>query len=163
MAQEETYGTRDRIYSVWHRRKSTSRFVGWEGAQLLAMIDIDVTLYVEYDDKTKEPIAIIETAKDVGQSFKPSTVTRNLARRCVPELKAFVLLYEESEYGNPGDVSCPDIASFRVKQIHPEFNGETNAPRGWHKCPPDVWANYLLKIRVDACVDLHEYLTEGGK
>ena len=66
MAQEEVYNTRDRSYSAWHRRKSTGRFIGFEHAQLLAMIDLDASLYVEYDDGTKEPIALIETAIDVG-------------------------------------------------------------------------------------------------
>ena len=50
--QEEKYGTRDRAYSAWHRRKSTRRFIGIEHAQLLAMIDLDASLYVEYDDGT---------------------------------------------------------------------------------------------------------------
>lgn len=79
--QEERYGTRDRTYSAWHRRLSTRRFVGIDRAQLLAMIDLDASLYVEYDDRTKEPVALIETARDVGQEHKPVTVTRRLAVR----------------------------------------------------------------------------------
>src|SRR5688500_12286183 len=73
MSQEERFGTRDRSYSAWHRRNSTRRFVGIERAQTLAMIDLDASLYVEYDDATKEPIALIETAIDCGQEFKPAT------------------------------------------------------------------------------------------
>ena len=88
MAQEEKYGTRDRTYSAWHRRLSTQRFVGIEKAQLLAMIDLDAALYVEYDDGTKEPLALIETAQDVGQAYKPATVTLRLAKRA-----DFALLY----------------------------------------------------------------------
>jgi len=65
--QEERYGQRDRAYSAWHRRLSTRRFVGIDRAQLLAMIDLDAALYVDYDDRTKEPVALIETAMDVGQ------------------------------------------------------------------------------------------------
>ena len=51
--QEEIYGTRDRAYSAWHRRGSTRRYVGIDRAQLLAMIDLDAALYVEYDNGTK--------------------------------------------------------------------------------------------------------------
>ena len=80
MAQEEKYGTRDRTYSAWHRRLSTQRFVGIEKAQLLAMIDLDASLYVEYDDGTKEPLALIETAQDIGQAFKPATVTLQIGQ-----------------------------------------------------------------------------------
>lgn len=54
--QEETYGTRDRAYSAWHRRMSTRRFIGIDRAQLLAMIDLDAALYVEYDNGSKEPL-----------------------------------------------------------------------------------------------------------
>ena len=102
MAQEEVYGTRDRIYSAWHRRMSTRRFVGIEKAQTLAMIDLDASLYVEYDDKTKEPIAIMEIARDVGQISKTSTVTRNLARKA--GLLAYTVLYKPSEKKNPADL-----------------------------------------------------------
>ena len=44
--QEEIYGTRDR------------RFVGWEHAQLLSMVDADCVLFLEYHDRTKEPVAL---------------------------------------------------------------------------------------------------------
>ena len=64
MSQEERHGTRDRSYSAWHRRQSTRRYIGIEKATLLAMIDLDASLYVEYDDGTKEPLALIETAQD---------------------------------------------------------------------------------------------------
>ena len=70
MPHEEVTGTRDRTYSAWHRRMSTRRYVGIEAAQTLGMIDLDASLYVEYDDSTKEPLALIETARDVGQEFK---------------------------------------------------------------------------------------------
>ena len=59
MAQEEKYGNRDLTYSAWHRRRSTGRFVGIEHAQLLAMIDMDHTLWIEYDDGSKEPVALV--------------------------------------------------------------------------------------------------------
>jgi hypothetical protein len=141
MAQEEVYGTRDRVYSAWHRRGSTRRFVGIEPAQTLAMIDLDASLYIEYDDGTKEPLALIETARDVGQTYKCATVTTKLAQRCMPILPAYVLLYTLSEVPNPADPAWQDIASFRVKRLHPKPQHE------WVIYTPQAWAVFLVKLR----------------
>lgn len=43
------------------------------------MVDLDCSIFIEYDDGTKEPLALIETARDVGQPYKPATVTLALA------------------------------------------------------------------------------------
>jgi hypothetical protein len=115
MSQEETYGTRGREYSAWHRRFSIARYVGIEAAQRLAMIDLDAALYVEYDDRSREPLALIETARDVGQDHKPATVTRNLARRA--RVPAFVLLYRLSQDRNPADPRYRDVAGLRLKRL----------------------------------------------
>lgn len=133
MSQEERFGTRDRSYSAWHRRKSIGRYVGIERAQTLAMIDLDASLYVEYDDGSKEPLALIETAADVGQEWKPSTVTKKLAQRCVPVLPAYVLLYKRSATPNPADPNFGDIESFRVRRIHPreQFAFVTLSAKEW--------------------------------
>jgi hypothetical protein len=141
MAQEETYGTRDRSYSVWHRRMSTQRFVGIEVAQTLAMIDLDGALFVEYDDGTKEPLALIETAMDVGQSFKSATVTRNLARRCNPTLPAYVLLYKLSDDANPCAPEFKDICQFRYRRLWPE------PVSTWKIVSPGDWALKLVSLR----------------
>lgn len=150
MAQEEVYGSRDRSYSAWHRRKSIRRFVGIEKAQTLAMIDLDGSLYVEYDDGTKEPLALIETAMDRGQTIKPYTVTKKLARRAHPVLPAFVLLYRISNTENPADPSTLDIDQFRVKAIWPEPESD------WYTLTPLQWARALCQIRIDSAhqVDL---------
>ena len=137
--QEELYGTRDRTYSAWHRRLSTRRFVGIEKAQSLAMIDLDASLYVEYDDGTKEPVALIETALDVGQGFKSATVTTKLAK--MAGLPCYCVLYSCSKTPNPADPVWPDIASFRVKRLWP------NPERSWRTVEPREWAGALLKIR----------------
>ncbi len=153
MSQEEIYGTRDRSYSAWHRRMSTRRFVGIEKAQTLAMIDLDASLYVEYDDRTKEPIALMETARDVGQSNKPSTVTRNLARKA--GLAACVVLYKTSAEKNPADPRWPDIVSFRVKRIWP--------PGGnWRNITPRRWAEILVELRVIEAAKLDKLLDSEG-
>lgn len=137
--QEERYGTRDRSYSAWHRRQSTARFIGLERAQLLAMIDLDAALYVEYDNRSREPLALIETARDVGQDFKSASVTMRLARRAgVP---AYVLLYDLDGRRNPADPRWRDIARFRVKRLWPR------PERAWRTLTPPEWAAGLVQIR----------------
>jgi hypothetical protein len=135
MSQEERWGTRDESYSGWHRRNSIRRFVGIEKAQTLALIDVDACVYVEYDDRGKEPLMLIETARDGGP--KVSTVTRNLARRA--SLPAFVVRYIHSaaEFLAPG---VPDITSFRVKQIWPDQTG-------YQTMTPHQYANWLAVQR----------------
>lgn len=137
--QEETYGTRDRSYSAWHRRLSTRRFVGIDRAQLLAMIDLDAALYVEYDNGSKEPLALIETALDIGQPYKSATVTRKLARRAgVP---CYCVLYSPSSQPNPADKRWRDIRQFRVRRLWP------NPEKSWRVLTPQEWAAALIKIR----------------
>lgn len=137
--QEEAYNARDRSYSAWHRRASTRRYVGIERAQTLAMIDLDASLYVEYDDGTKEPLALIETAMDRGQEFKPATVTTKLAQRAT--IPAYVLLYKLSPHPLACDPQWRDIESFRVKRLWPKPQAE------WEKYTPEEWANGLVKLR----------------
>lgn len=136
--QEEKYNVRNRHYSAWHRRLSTRRFIGIENAQLLAMIDLDASLYVEYDDGTKEPIALIETAQDVGQ-YKCATVTQKLAARS--DLPCYVVLYTLSEKRNPAALEWEDIEKFRVKRLWPKPEHE------WKIYTPEEWAENLLLLR----------------
>jgi len=140
VSQEERFDTRDRSYSAWHRRMSTGRFIGIEKAQLLAMIDLDASLYVEYDDGTKEPLALIETAEDVGQDYKSATVTNRLARRA--GLPCYVVLYTLDENTmNPANTKWKDIKSFRVRRLAPDPTSE------WVIFTPSRWADYLLGLR----------------
>ncbi len=155
--QEERYGTRDRSYSAWHRRKSTRRFVGIEDAQLLAMIDLDASLYVEYDDGTKEPLLLVETARDVGQPHKTATVTTKLAMRTSPTMPAYVVLYTLSDKVNPADSDWNDITSFRIRRLYP------NPDRQWRVVTPKQWARGLLEARRWCAnkIDLVESLETG--
>ena len=138
MSQEERYGDRDGTYSAWHRKNSTKRYVGIEHAQLLAMIDVDVCLWVEYDDGTKDPVLLVETARDVGQEWKPSIVTQRLAERaCVP---AVCLLYTPADDPNPADDRWPDIKAFRARMIQPY-------QPNWLRLSPEQWAKALLDLR----------------
>lgn len=146
--QEERYGTRDRSYSAWHRRNSTRRFIGLEKAQSLAMIDLDCALYVEYDDATKEPLALIETAQDVGQRFKSATVTTRLAQ--LAGIPAYVLLYKLGDKLNPADMQWRDIVQFRIRRMWPKPEA------AWRLVTPDQWAKALLRIRAWATGRLDE-------
>jgi hypothetical protein len=137
--QEERFGTRDRTYSAWHRRLSVRRFVGLEKAQLLSMIDLDGALYCEFDGSNAEPLALIETALDRGQSRKTASVTKRLAQRA--RLPAYCVLYRATEYGNPADPSQFDIDRFRVRRLWP------CPEREWRVLNPGEWADALLKIR----------------
>lgn len=137
--QEERYGTRDRAYSAWHRRRSISRYVGIEAAQTLSMVDLGMRMYVEYDDLSREPLCLVETARDVGQREKPCSVTVRLARRA--KLPAYLVLYRCALEPNPADVEAPDIEGFRVKRVWPSPESE------WRELGPDAWACALVRIR----------------
>lgn len=155
MSQEEIYNTRDRAYSAWHRRLSTSRFVGIEKAQLLAMIDLDASVYIEYDDGTKEPLALIETAQDVGQTYKTATVTLNLAKRA--NLPCYIVLYQLSEKRNPFDGKWMDIKQFRIKRLHPQYE------HNWRTMDPKEWALNLIKLRDWQAKKIDKELNENLK
>lgn len=144
--QEEKYGTRDRTYSAWHRRMSTRRFVGIERAQSLAMIDLDAALYVEYEEGSKHPVALIETARDVGQPHKSTSVTMRLAK--LAGLPCYCVLYRAAGSPNPADPEWPDIQSFRVKRLWPR------PEKSWRTIEPGEWANALLEIRNWAAMKL---------
>ena len=96
MSSEERYGTRDLSYSAWHRKQ------GYD----LPYIDIDG---VEYCRACNEPLALIETAQDVGQKRKATTVTCRLAERA--GLPAYLVFY------SPGDHA--KVTKFRVAQVWP--------------------------------------------
>jgi len=137
--QEEKYTARDQSYSAWHRRKSTMRFVGIEKAQLLAMIDLDASLYIEYDDGSKDPIALIEVAQDIGQPYKTATVTKKLAERA--GIPCYVVLYKLSNEQNIADTQWKDIESFRVKRLFPKEEYT------WRVLTPFEWAGALISMR----------------
>ena len=137
--EEEVHNTRDCAYSAWHRRGSIGRYVDEMTARRLAMIDLDAVLYIEYDDTTKAPLALIEVAVDVGQTHKPATVTRKLAERA--NLPAYTVLYKLSERRNPADRSSQDIVGFRVNRLCPFASND------WREFTPQGWADNLALLR----------------
>lgn len=136
---EERWGERDLSYSAWHRVRSIARYVGVEAAQSLKMVDQDATLYLELDDATREPLALVEVAIDTGQGEKPASSMARLAQRA--NLPAFVVLYKRANNPNPADRRQFDIERFRVRRIwpHPE--------QSWRILKPEEWAKALLQIR----------------
>lgn len=137
--QEEHYGTRDLSYSAWHRAASIRRYVGWERAQLLSMVDADCVLFLEYHHASKAPLALIEAAIDMGQDYKPATAIRLLAKRA--RIPAYLVLYARAADRNPADPRCFDLTGFRVKRLYPR------ADLTWRRVAPDEWAQALLQIR----------------
>jgi len=93
MTRRERYGTRDLAYSGWHRLLEDD----------LTYIDIDGC---EYCRRCREPLALIETARDVGQDYKATTVLRRLAVRA--GLPAYLVLYRLDGTG---------VEGFRVQQL----------------------------------------------
>ncbi len=114
-----------------------------EEARDLSMIDSDAALWIEYEDSSRQPIALIETAEDHGQANKPATVTQNLAR--MAGIPAYCVLYQLADIPNPAQPDYQDISQFRVKRLHPIVDTQ------WHRLTPKQWAEHLAKLR-DAAV-----------
>lgn len=141
MSRQEKYNHRDLTYSIWHRNRPED----W-----LTVIDADWVEY--YNGSMKEPLAVIEEAKDVGQN-KSTIVTANLARRA--NLPAYRLLWTQGK--SLGSIMCPkcdgtgrvtiyDIESFRARLMWP--------PGGSEKIlTPEQWHDFLKKLRKK-----HEYV-----
>lgn len=136
---EERFGTRDLSYSAWHRPRSIGRYVGLEQAQLLCMVDADCVLFLEYEPRNKEPLALVETAIDVGQEHKPATAIMRLAKRA--RIPAYVVLYQRAAHGNPADPRWADVARFRIRRLWPRTELR------WRTVAPHEWAQALLQIR----------------
>jgi hypothetical protein len=141
--EEERYGKRDLTYSAWHRTNSVARFLPEEDAKSLRMIDLDALLFVEYEDGSNEPVALIETAQDCGQEIKPVTVTLTLAQLCRREIRVFICLYTKSVEPNPLNPSERDIASFRTRCVWPLSERD----HGWIVMTPKEWSERLLRLR----------------
>jgi len=96
--RQRLYGD-DLTFREWHRFPTLPAYC--------SMIDIDI---VEYCKDCRQPLALIETAIDVGQLFKPTTVTKNLA--VLAGIPAYLILYKIA-------VKNQSIGDCRVKKIYP--------------------------------------------
>jgi len=141
--QTEKYGNREAemTYSAWHRRDSTQRFLGWERATVLSQINADqpITIWCEYIEPTYMPVAILETALDVGQPNKPAMVTTNLVK--MPPRLAYTVLFKLGKEKNAADPKYPDIESFRLKRLWPYPDDQ------WRNMNPKEYAEWLWQLR----------------
>ena len=153
MAQKEIYGNRDgeRAYSAFHRTASARRFIPYEDAYRLATINLDRAFWIECHDGTFVPIALVETAVDVGQDRKPTTATENLAR--LAGIFGFLVLYT---VGERIDVVTgePEILQFRVKMLWPH-KGEFKV------CAPKEYFEGLLRLRSWSLEKIADYARRG--
>lgn len=142
------FGYRDLTYNDWHRPPMIKRYLGARGAFLLGASNID---WVEYDtnERPRRALALIEDARDVGQSEKWTGITQLLAAPRSDPLPVRAVLWTK---GDPIESSaCPmcrgsglwtkhDIASFRVS--------ETGRAGSWRTLSPAEWAAELLALRI---------------
>lgn len=99
LTDEERWGRRDLIYSKWHRPSS-----GWLGHGI-TYIDLDACEYCRF---CWEPLALLEIARDIGQSEKPTIVTCKLAEKA--GLPAYLVFYRIASSG--------DIDRFRIRLVY---------------------------------------------
>ena len=80
MSRWERYGTRDMTFSGWHRTLPN----------YCTAIDLD---FLEYCQKCRTPLALIELAQDVSQAHKPTRVMEELAKKA--DVPAYLILYKQ--------------------------------------------------------------------
>lgn len=115
MSREERWGNRGIEFSRWHRALKRDD---------LTWIDID---HMAYCDRCKDPLYIFELARDVGQNFKATTITRQVANGLgVPALLVLYALDIDGE-----------ITRFRVRQVAPRYVED------WHVCEPPALAEWI--------------------
>ena len=145
MDRERT-GFRDQSYSAWHRPESIQRFIGISEAQKLGVIDLDVVIWIEFNRRTRIPLVLVETAIDVGQAEKPSTVTQHLAAVFSKQrpIAAYCVLYTLARDRFCPDPDFPDILDierFRVKRLEP------HPEKTWRSLAPGEFAAELVRAR----------------
>jgi hypothetical protein len=99
MSREERHGDRDLAFSRWHRAIPRDD---------LTWIDID---HHAYCDRCKNPLYLFELARDVGQEYKATVVTRRAAE--LQKVPALLVLYTTTPSG--------EVERFRVRQVSPTF------------------------------------------
>jgi len=127
----ERHGTRDLAFSRWHRQALPAT---------CGMIDIDC---LEYCARCRTPLFLVETAQDVGQALKVTTVLENHARSA--NLPAYCVLYAKTDETCPSDRRCRDdrcahgIRAFRVRQVSPTKSD-------WQARTPAEFAQFVMQF-----------------
>lgn len=126
MSRQERTGVRDLSFSKWHRTLP----------DFCTCIDLD---FLEYCQKCRAPLALIEIASGHHGMIKPTTVLRKLAEHA--NIRAYLVLYDL-------DISAPHgiNENVRVQRILPdksamrhmlldEFGDCIQSIHRAHKCP----------------------------
>ncbi|HEX4103848.1 MAG TPA: hypothetical protein VHY21_25465 [Pseudonocardiaceae bacterium] len=155
--RDEKYGTRSLVYSKWHRF-----YLG----DLEPMIDLDGIEWCPEKGCSK-PLVLIETARDVGQANKPTTVLRQLAD--MSKVLALCVLYRVSETANSATgcaceprkriTACDHgISRFRVRRVWPP--PPKGGHRHWKVMTPEEFRDRLREVRM-AHIDTEHRLWDG--
>lgn len=127
MSRDERYGNRDLTFSRWHRYALPDR---------VTAIDLDM---VEYCQRCRMPLCLIETARDVGQDRKNTIVMRELARSA--NVVAICILYTPDGNVCPctsrsRDAACTHgISKVRFRRVYPIDETWQN----WHAFELAAW------------------------
>lgn len=152
MSRYERYGTRSLVYSKWHRF-----YLGDHEP----MIDLDGVEYCAERGCFK-PLALIETARDVGQPSKSTTVLRRLAEQS--GVLALCVLYAIIP-GTDEDVGCMckrgamlddcqhGISAFRVRRVFPD---PPAGHRGFYRMSPEQFRDRLRVVRTNHFATEHQ-------
>lgn len=148
MSRYERYGTRSLVYSNWHRF-----YLGDHEP----MIDLDGIEYCA-EKGCGMPLVLIETARDVGQRIKATTVLKKLAE--ASRVTAICVLYTVAD-GIDEQTGCGctpkavrdycdhGITRFRVRQIWP-------SPKPlWTVMTPEQFRDRLRAKRLNHLADFH--------
>ena len=127
MSERERTGTRDLVYSRWHRTHRIARLLGGDqrAAYELSVIDID---WCEYCRWCQTPLALIETQASHGDP-KRAAVTQRLAEKAGIQAWSVSYIVEDD-----------DIAWFKRRQLAPVFGPVLSEA-------PDDYARWLLSLR----------------
>lgn len=144
MSRDERFGTRSLIYSKWHRL-----FLG----DTEPMIDLDGVEYCA-EKRCNKALVLVETAMDIGQRNKPTTVMRELAKQAGGVL-AICVLYKVTDGIDPA-IGCPckdsrdydpacdhGITRFRVRRVWP------SPARLWTVMTPEEFRDKLRAVRMN--------------
>jgi hypothetical protein len=150
MSRHERYDTRDRAFSNWHRYACDDD---------TSMVDVDGLEYCSVRGCAR-PLLLIETARDVGQDFKPTTAMRGLAAQA--NVPAVTLLWTPSDMFNADPPHCRcqatrryqpgcdhGILSFRCQHVHP------TRQRTWTTVEADQIARWIDNVHVGHRLQMH--------
>jgi hypothetical protein len=126
MSRWERHNQRCSAFSTWHRTNLPDD---------CAAIDSDL---VEVCNECYTPLALFELARDVRQSYKPSTATRKLGE--MAGVPVFVVLYSVGESG--------EFKGVRIQRVAPDRHPKD----GSFDCiSPERLAGLITKIHNRKC------------